>query len=95
LDFGERVAVEINVLAKALAPGVDHRAQGINYELGARKFWWRLGQVHGGDLQEDKDVVTEDGLYRRVAKVGDFFRFSGVVVIIAHATKLLAGVFIR
>jgi len=73
LDLGESAAVEVDVFAQTDTPGLDHGAQDVDDELGAREVRGRLGQVHGGDLEQHEDVIAQHGLDRGLAKILDLF----------------------
>jgi len=87
LNFREGAAIELDVFAKASASGIDHGAQGIDHELGAREVGWRLSQVHGGDLDKYEDVIAQDSLDRGLTKVLDLLGVLEVVSFV-HCTKL-------
>jgi len=87
LDFGERAAVQVDVLTETAPSRADHGGEGVDDELGAPKVGRRLGESHGGELEQDEDVVAEHRLHGCLAEVVDLLGFVDVGGV-SHCIKL-------
>ena len=84
------------MLAQSITPGLEHRRDDVDDELGARQVGRRQRQLQGRQLHEDEKVVAEDRLDGRRAQIGDLFGVvDGFVVLIAHRTNVAPGVRVK